>query len=607
MKNILRPSRVLLLIGSLLLVFTLILNSKLPAIQFDLTEQKTYSISQNTKNILNALNKPLELFFFYSSNHVKTPGTTDEYAKRVKALLKTYEHEASGKLTLHIIDPMPFSDEEDKADLLGLQSMPLPDQGTHFYFGLAASDANRETHAISFFTPEREVFLEYEINRLIQGAAQVKRPMTGLISSLPMNRRFDERTQQTLPAWMWLQEVREQFDLTTLSPDVDQIPEELGSLILVHPKQLPEQTLKAIDGFVQNGGKLLVFLDPISELELKQEAVNPTGRETSSALPKLLKAWGVQMLPERVLGDGLYAMSAVLKPGQQSISHPFFIKLPKDSMNQADASTLNVESINLSTAGILEPIQGASTTFTPLLQSSTKAMPFDLARLNEKSRLSELMSEITTSDKRYVLAARIEGLADSAFAQQEAGSETEPKERARIQVVVVADTDILDNRMWVKEGNESDSQAPQVWSDNAAFVVNILSDFHAQSALLNPRSQPRIQPTFTRIEKLIEENEERFREKTEKLETLLAQTDAELTALYALSPPTETEEWTPNDTTTQADHQESQQIRKSLRDLQLQLNNEIASLGRTIKLINIFTIPLLLLLIAIYVKRRHPR
>lgn len=147
--------------------------------------------------------------------------------------------------------------------------------------------------------------------------------------------------------------------------------------------------------------------------------------------------------------------------------------------------------------------------------------------------------------------------------------------------------------MWVKAGNESDSQAPQVWSDNEAFVVNILSDFHAQSALLNPRSQPRNQPTFTRIEKLIE--------------APLTQTDAELTALYALSPPTETEEWTPKGTTTQADHQQSQQIRKSLRDLQLQLNNEIASLGRTIKLINIFTIPLLLLLIAIYVKRRHPR
>ncbi|EPL04270.1 hypothetical protein [Pseudomonas sp. CF161] len=161
--------------------------------------------------------------------------------------------------------------------------------------------------------------------------------------------------------------------------------------------------------------------------------------------------------------------------------------------------------------------------------------------------------------------------------------------------------------MWVKAGNESDSQAPQVWSDNEAFVVNILSDFHAQSALLNPRSQPRNQPTFTRIEKLIEENEERFREKTEKLEAPLTQTDAELTALYALSPPIEAEEWTPKGTTTQADHQQSQQIRKSLRDLQLQLNNEIASLGRAIKLINIFTMPLLLLLIAIYVKRRHPR
>jgi len=604
MKNMLRPSHSLLLTGTLLLVFTLFLNSKLPIIQFDLTEQKTYSISQNTKNILSSLNKPLELFFFYSSNHANAPVAIDDYAKRVKALLNIYEREANGKVVLHIIDPMPFSDEEDKADLLGLQSMPLPDQGTHFYFGLAASDANRETHAISFFTPEREVFLEYEINRLIQSTTQVKHPMTGLISSLPMDRRFDERIQQTLPAWRWLQEVREQFDLTTLNPDIDQIPEELGSLILVHPKQLPDQTLQAIDRFVLSGGKLLVFLDPISELELKQEAATPTGREISSALPKLLKAWGVEMLPERVLGDGLYAMSAVLKPGQQPISHPFFMSLPKDAMNQADASTLNVDSINISTAGILEPILGASTSFTPLLQSSTKAMPFELARLNEKSKLSELMSEIKVSDKRYVLAARIEGPADSAFAR-EGVDKTEAKERVQIQIVVVADTDMLDDRMWVKEGNEPDSQTPQVWSDNAAFVVNILSDFHAASALLNLRSQPRTQPTFTRIEKLIEESEKRFREKTEKLEALLAQTDAELTALYALSPPTETEEWTPNGTTTPAGHQESQQIRKSLRDLQLQLNNEISSLGRTIKLINIVTIPLLLLLIAIYVKRRR--
>lgn len=82
---------------------------------------------------------------------------------------------------------------------------------------------------------------------------------------------------------MVLEEVRQQFHVESLKADIDQIPATVSILMLVHPKELPEQTLYAVDQFVLKGGKLLVFVDPFSEADRSVHAIR-AGRSARKSL-----------------------------------------------------------------------------------------------------------------------------------------------------------------------------------------------------------------------------------------------------------------------------------------------------------------------------------
>ncbi|HEX5842893.1 MAG TPA: Gldg family protein, partial [Pseudomonas sp.] len=261
MKKLMYSSAGLVLIALAFLAFNLFSSLSLSGARLDLTEQKLYTISSGTEQILAELDKPVELHFFYSDAASKDLPALRTYAKRVEEMLKAYQREAGDKLKLKIIDPEPFSAEEDQAAEFGLQGIPLEQGGDSIYFGLAGKNAEGQTQVIPFFALDQEEFLEYELSRLVQSLAKPERPVVGVLSGLQVNGGFDMMARQPTPAWMVMEEVRQLFQIESLKRDVDLIPEKVSVLLLIHPKQLPEQTLYAIDQFVLRGGKLLAFVD----------------------------------------------------------------------------------------------------------------------------------------------------------------------------------------------------------------------------------------------------------------------------------------------------------------------------------------------------------
>ncbi|NQD97106.1 GldG family protein, partial [Pseudomonas sp. CrR25] len=190
-----------------------------------LTEQKLYTISAGTEQILAELEEPIELSFFYSDSTAKDLPALRTYAKRVEEMLQTYQREAGGKLKLQIIDPQPFSEDEDKAAQFGLQGIPLQQGGDSIYFGLAGKNAKGDTQVIPFFALDQEEFLEYELSRLVQSLAKPERPVVGVLSGLKINGGFDMMARQPTPPWMVMEEIRQLFQIESLKTDVDQIPE----------------------------------------------------------------------------------------------------------------------------------------------------------------------------------------------------------------------------------------------------------------------------------------------------------------------------------------------------------------------------------------------
>jgi len=416
MKKLMYSSAGLLLIALAFLAFNMVSGLALTNARLDLTEQKLYTISDGTRQILGELDEPINLYFFYSDKSAKDLVVLRNYARRVEEMLKAYAQAADGKIKLHIVDPEPFSEDEDKAAEFGLQAVPAQQGGDAIYFGLAGTNSVDDHQVIPFFPLDQEEFLEYEVSRLVQSLAHPQRPVVGVLSGLPLNGGFDMQTQQPSSPWMVMEEIRQLFQIESLKPDVDQIPDKVSVLLLVHPKNLSEQTQYAIDQFVLRGGKLLAFVDPWSEADHAMPMPGEMGGEgKSSDLPALFKAWGFEMLPGKVLGDGAYAMSVSMGQGERPARHPAWLTLPRQALDPSDVATANLETLTVATAGILRPLEGAKTHFVPLIHSSEYAMPFDAQRFAMLRNPQELMGELNPSGDRYTVAARISGPAQSAF------------------------------------------------------------------------------------------------------------------------------------------------------------------------------------------------
>lgn len=609
MKKLIYSGAGLLLIAVAFVAFNLLAGLGLGGARLDLTEQKLYTISDGTKQILGELDEPINLYFFYSDKVAKDLPALRTYAQRVEEMLKAYQAQAGGKIRLHIIDPEPFSEDEDKAAEFGLQGIPLQQGGDSIYFGLAGTNALDDTQVIPFFALDQEEHLEYELSRLVQSLAKPDLPVVGVLSGLQMTGGFDMMARQPTPPWMVLEQVRQLFQIENLRTDIDQIPEQVSVLWLVHPKNLPEQTLYAIDQFVLRGGKLMVFVDPYAEAD-SGDMPGEVAVDKASNIEALFKAWGLRMVPDKVLGDGSYAMSVNMGQGQRPVRHAAWLSLPRKALDQADIATAGLESVTVATAGILEPLEGAKTRFTPLMQSSEYAMPFEAQRFAMLSNPEELIRELEPTGERYTIAARIDGPAQSAFPDGIEGRKDGLKQAENINVIAVADTDILSDRMWVQVQEFFGQRMPQPWADNGSFTINALDNLTGSEALISVRSRGRFSRPFVVVEELQRAAEQRFRDKEQALQARLAETEQQLAALQRNDDPNQALELTPEQQgALQRFIQQKLEIRKELRDVRYQLNADIEALGRTLKVINIALVPALLTLgvLALWLWRRRRR
>lgn len=595
MRRLMYSSLGLVLIAVAFVGFNMAANSLFKNTQLDFTEQKLYTLSAGTQQLLTELQEPIRLQYFYSNKATRDIPMLRNYAQRVQELLESYARLADGQLQLEVIDPEAFSEEEDRAAALGLQAVPLEQEGTQLYFGLAASNAQGDSQVIPFFALDQEELLEYELSRLISSVAQTERPVIGLLSGLPINGGFDMQAGQPLPSWTILEDIRQQFQLESLKDDIDLIPAHISTVLLIHPKNLSEATQYALDQFVLGGGKLLAFVDPYSEADTGVSGPEEMAAGKSSDLPELFKAWGVRMLPNQVLGDGAYAMSVGVGPQQRAVRHPGWLTLPKKAMDSTDVLTSQLSQLNLATAGMLEPLEGAKTQFTPLLYSSEYAMPFSAQRFALLQNPEELLADLEPTGERYVLAARLSGPAQTAFVQGIEGREPGLQSAENINVIIVADSDMLSDRMWVNVQDFFGQRLPQPFADNGSFTINALDNLSGSDALISIRSRGNFNRPFTMVDNLQRVAQERFQKKEQELQGRLAATEEKMFELQqATDPERDLELTAEQQATLQQFMQEKLQVRKELREVRYQLNSDIESLGTTLKFFNIGVMPILL-------------
>jgi ABC-type uncharacterized transport system involved in gliding motility auxiliary subunit len=608
MKNV--SNSIGLLAICLLFVGSVLLNNVLfDRARVDLTENNIYSISDGTKELLTQLDEPINLYFFFSNKNSEGITSVRTYAARVQSLLEEYELYSDGKINLHIIDPEPFSEAEDRAAEFGLTGANINTAGDSLYFGLGGSNSLDERQIIAFFDPQKESFLEYDISKMIYQLTNPDPIKVSLISNLNMKGGQNPMTGQNAEPWAIVQQLEQLYKVESVEPTAAAIPEGTNVLMLVHPKDYSEALLYSIDQYVLKGGKVVVFADPHAESDLMAQGQQGQQGPNSSDLNRLFTAWGVKMETSKVSLDAAKGLEIRMPSGGVG-RHVGFIGLTKENINDQDVVFADLQSINGASFGSLSKVEGATTDFAAMMRTSTHSAQIEAFMYVFQSRNPEAMlKNFKSSDTMLEVAARVSGKAKSAFetAPEGVDAATMVKE-GEIQVVVVADTDLLTDQFWVNRQNFFGQTVLSPFANNGDLVTNIIENLGGSSTLISVRGRGKYTRPFDVVDALTVEAEAKFREKEQSLQTRLQEAEKQLSELQtqggadgALVLSAE------QDTMLQSFINQKIAIRKELREVRHQLDKDIELLGSKLKFIIIVLMPLLLTLGLAFIARRNRR
>ena len=396
------------------LLFGVLVISLIPSLRIDLTEDRLYSLSEGTLSILSSLNEPIELMFFYSDSATEDVPQLRTYGNRVQELLREIVIASEGNLSLRVIDPEPFSEEEDLATQYGVRAVPVTQGGEGVYFGLVAAtggadvpDPLRATETMSLIRPDQEEFLEYEFMKIITQVSNPERTVIGLVTQLDIDGGFDPMTGQGTQQWMIMDLVRQLYDVRRIDVSSDSIEEDVDILMIVHPQGLSDRFLYAIDQHILRGGDALLFLDPNADSMVgrsPQGNLIPAGM--SSELPGLLDAWGLEFDNSKVLTDNELALRVMMGQGQRAVPHLGMLGVQGNFLTQVDIITSRLETINLSSAGAISQSNEGSLSFEPLITSSSDAMLMDRSFVESVTDPNVLFDEFESENRSFVIAAR---------------------------------------------------------------------------------------------------------------------------------------------------------------------------------------------------------
>ena len=637
----------LLLLALAFIAAVIISNQLFRGWRIDLTDNQLYTLSDGTKRILEKIEEPINLYFYFSDRATENIPSLRSYANRVRELLEEMEDEADGQIRLNVIDPLPFSEEEDRAAQFRLQGVQIAASPDPIYMGLAGTNSVGDEEIIAFFQPDKEEFLEYDIAKLISTLAQPERQAVGLISGVRMTGDFNPQTQQMQSPWVIFQQARQLFDVRDLGTNVESIDEEIGLLWIVQPKNLPESTLYAIDQFIMGGGKAVIFVDPLAEADPSAAQGMPAGmppQGQASNLAKLFEAWGLSYTTNDVVADAGLALQISSGMTGRPVRHLGLLGVTSAQLNSEEIVTADLEVLNVGVPGHISLNEESALSFVPLVRSSGNAATIPASRFSFLPDPAALQRDFIPTGEEYVIAARLSGNFPSAFpegppetadAADEAededapadavqpeegedadgapGGETAPAHIAEsteaANVIIVADVDMLSDRMWVQVQNFFGQQIANAFADNGTFVINALESLSGSNDLIDVRSRASYSRPFTVVADLRARAEAQFQETEQGLQRELEDTERRLSELQA------TRDDSGNILMTAEQQAEIDrfidrraEIRQELRAVQRGLDRDIERLGTLLKIVNIGLVPLLLtIFVLIAVWRRSLR
>jgi ABC-type uncharacterized transport system involved in gliding motility auxiliary subunit len=521
--------------------------------RIDLTEGKLHTISPGTRAILQKLDSPVEIRFYCSKSGSRMPSQFRTYAQDVEDLLEDFREISKGKIEIKKFDPKPDSDAEDLARLDGVEGQPLQ-TGETIYLGLAVSLEPAKV-AIPFLHPERERLLEYDLARAVSQVMATNKPVVGVMSTLPifgqppnpMMMRMGQQGQGQDP-WVFLGELRRDFDVREIKMDVDKIDEDIKVLLVIHPKDIKDAAQYALDQFVLRGGRLIAFVDALCIADRSNQNPQMMGLNpgSSSTLDKLFKAWGINFENTKVAADLNFARELGGHNNQPQIV-PTFMFVDRSGMDNKDVLTGQIDEVLLPCPGTFSGTPVAGLKQQVLMHSTTNSQLVDgfMASMSPQ----KVMDEFKPSGTQYPVAIRLTGKFKTAFpdGKPEAPKTEDDKDKkeetpkdtteqikegkAENSVTLVGDSDWVYDQFCARVQNFFGQKMVSPIFGNLTLCQAMVETMSGDQNLIAVRSRATLSRPFTVIRQKQSEANMRFQAEIKKLEDKKAEVERKLNEL----------------------------------------------------------------------------
>lgn len=575
--------------------------------RIDLTEDRRFSVSQATRQMLAGIDEPITLRVYISENIDRLGPVFAGHAKRVRDLLGEYARYAEGGLIVDYYQPQPYSPEEDLAVSDGLQPVPVDLAGTQVFFGLAGVNSTDDVEAIGLLSPERARFLEHDLTRLIADLANPEKPQVAVIGEVPLGGSQATSFQPTA----LLEQLRQVVDVSLLGGEVAGIDEDVSVLIVTQPGDLSDVTLYAIDQFALRGGRVMLFVDPLPEA-LQAPPQNPMmggppPTPDFAALQPLLQAWGVAIAADEVVIDRASAerVQWVDQGRPRVVDYVAWLGLTPERFDQDDAALGSLQKLVFQTPGHITRTAEATTSLAALVTTSAEATTLPAMRFAMQPDPLGMLNEYQPGGEPLTLAARVRGEITSAFPDgPPEGSSADPaahlgEATQPFEAIIVADTDFLSDRAWLQQRALLGQRFSVPIANNGDFVINAAEMMAGAPGLSALRGRGLDNRPFSVIEEMRAEAEQAFRETEQELLARIQETEARITALQREEQETGLLLTAEQQQEIDAFRLEMLELRAELREVRFALNEDVERLEDRLRLVNIWAMPALVALIAI--------
>jgi ABC-type uncharacterized transport system involved in gliding motility auxiliary subunit len=586
--------------------------------RLDLTQDKLHTLSSSTKTLLGEVEETVTFRLYLSSGLAQQVPHLGVYANRVRDLLLEYESGSNGKVKFEILDPVPFSNVEDRAVAAGLQGIPAVTGGDNMYFGLVGTNTTDDVETIPFMQVDREAFIEYDISRMLHALSTPNPTVVGLLTGLPVNgtmRITATGQQEPVAPYVVRDQIAQLHETRFLGAQVDEVPDDVNVLLVIHPRKADPRTLFAVDQYILAGGKALIFVDPFSETEGMQGQMLGQTVEGSS-LHAMFDAWGLEYDIETVVGDRLSARKVLPEAGNRPVEYLPWLELRGPGLDSESPITSGIDVVALASAGALKVRDGATIKLDPLLTSSPGSTLIPSAKVQGFRNPKKLLLEHGTGDQQFVIAGRVTGSVKTAFPdglpvlEQD---EDEPPVKAPpwtreilsesskpLDVIVVGDADLLADRFWVIMRDFGGRKVPVPTANNAEFVLNAIDALAGSSTLLELRGRGTASRPFEVLRQIQRNAAQQFEDKERELRETLEKTERKLRGLRQRNPSGSAAVISDKDRRSMDRFQRDMlKLRSELRTVRRSLNQEFETLEARLWFLNIALVPILIGLFAI--------